>query len=180
MSIRLKGSYVHPLVPAGQDARRGVVLMFRECYARMVECVQCFSLYSATHSGSVSVIPCAFACSSSHAASDGRHAPLTPERSSLTWPRVPFRRSATVYASKPSGKARRSRTHTTYRPSHSRIVHQYRFSFAGEENLTLTPRVSKSGSFPRRDAAGSVRKAGMPANGRPPRRPAARPSPTRP
>lgn len=79
---------------------------------------------SATQSGSVSVIPCAFACSSSHAASDGRHAPLTPERSSLTWPRVPFRRSATVYASRPSGKARRSRTHATYRPSHSSIVHQ--------------------------------------------------------
>lgn len=153
-------------MPAGQNARRGVVLMLLGRYARMVESVQCFSLYSATHSGSVSVIPCAFACSSSHAASDGRHAPLTPERSSLTCPRVPFRRSATVYASKPSGKARRSRTHTTYRPSHSSIVHQYRFSCAGEENLTLTPRVSTSGSFPRRDAAGSVRKAGM-RTGRP-------------
>lgn len=44
----------------------------------------------------------------------------------------------------------------------------------------LTPRVSKSGSFSRRDAFGSVRKAGMPATGRPPGHPAARPSPTRP
>lgn len=154
----------------GEDvhAERGVVLMLGECYARLVESghLSFSCLYSATCSGLVSVIPCAFACSSSHAASDGRHAPLTPERSSLTWPRVPFRRSATVYASRPSGKARRSRTHTTYRPSHSSIVHQHRFSCAGEENLTLTPRVSKSGSFPRRDAAGSARKAGM-RTGRP-------------
>lgn len=168
----------------GEDvhAERGVVLMLGECYARLVESghLSFSCLYSATCSGLASVIPCAFACSSSHAASDGRHAPLTPERSSLTWPHVPFRRSATVYASRPSGKARRSRTHTTYRSSHSCIVHQYRFSCAGEENLTLTPRVSKSGSFSRRDAFGSVRKAGMPANGRPPGHPAARPSPTRP
>ena len=168
----------------GEDvhAERGVVLMLGECYTRLVESghLSFSCLYSATCSGLASINPCVLACSSSHAASAGRHAPVTPERPSGTCPRIPFRRSATVYASRPSGKARRSRTHTTYRPSHSRIVHQYRFSCTGEENLTLTPRASKSGSFPRRDAAGSVRKAGMPANGRPPRRPAARPSPTRP
>lgn len=168
----------------GEDvhAERGVVLILGECYARLVESghLSFSCLYSATCSGLVSVIPCAFACSSSHAASAGRHAPVTPERPSGTCPRIPFHRSATVYSTSPSGKTNRSRAHTRKRPSHSIIAHQYRFSCAGEENLTLTPRVSKSGSFPRRDAAGSARKAGMPANGRPPRRPAARPSPTRP
>lgn len=50
--------------------------------------------------------------------------PVTPERPSGTCPRIPFRRSATVYSTSPSGKTNRSRAHTRKRSSHSIIAHQ--------------------------------------------------------
>lgn len=63
----------------GEDvhAERGVVLMLGECYARLVESghLSFSCLYSATCSGLASINPCVLACSSSHAASAGRHAP---------------------------------------------------------------------------------------------------------
>lgn len=112
----------------GEDvhAERGVVLMLGDCYTRLVESghLSFSCLYSATCSGLVSINPCVLACSSSHAASAGRHAPVTPERPSGTCPRIPFRRSATVYSTSPSGKTNRSRAHTRKRSSHSIIAHQ--------------------------------------------------------